>query len=66
MKISHIFTVPSVEKKDVGVIQDLQKELGLECSKEVLREKDLRKRYKRRMPEFKIFQIFLRYLYNII
>ena len=62
MKISHIFTVVSVEKKDVGTIQDLQKELGLECSKEVLREKELRKRYKGKISEFKIFQIFLRHL----
>ena len=29
------------EKKDVGIIQNLQKELGLESSKEVLSEKDL-------------------------
>ena len=28
MKIYHIFTVPSVEKKDSGIIQDLQKELS--------------------------------------
>ena len=62
MKISHIFTVLSVEKKDVGIIQDLQKELGLECSKEVLREKELRKRYKGKISEFKTFQIFLRHL----
>ena len=62
MEMSHIFTAPSVEKKDVGVIQDLQKELGLECSKEVLGEKDLRKRYKGRISEFNIFQIFLRHL----
>ena len=36
MEISDIFTAPSVEKKDVGINQDLQKELGRECSKEVL------------------------------
>ena len=41
MKISHIFTASSVEMKDVGIIQNLQKQLGLECSKEVLSEKDL-------------------------
>ena len=62
MEISDIFTVPSVEKKDVGIIQDLQKELGRECSKEVLRENDLRKRYKGRISQFKTFQMFLRHL----
>ena len=41
MKISHIFTAPSVQKKDVGIIQNLKKKLGHECSKEVLCEKDL-------------------------
>lgn len=31
-------------KEDVEIVKAFQKELGLECSKEVLREKDLRKR----------------------
>ena len=51
MKISHIFTVPSVGKKDVPIIQNVQKELGFECPKEVLCEIDLQKRYKGRISE---------------
>ena len=35
---------------------------GVECSKEVLRQKYLKKRHKGRISEFKIFQIFLRHL----